>query len=358
MTIRQAMSIEQAIGGIRPLDRQAMERVRQRLDSIAKPLGGLGLLEKRLVRIGGIQRTHKIDLGKKCAVVMCADNGVVAQGVTQTSSDVTRVVTENFAGGNASLCAMAQIAGADIYPVDIGVKGEISQPGVISRKVAPGTQDISKGSAMSREEARTAVQAGAEIAGDLAARGYRMIATGEMGIGNTTTSSALASVLLNRPAEEVTGRGAGLSSEGLKRKVEVIRRAIRINRPDPKDPLDLVSKLGGFDIAGLMGVYLGGAAAGVPVVIDGVISAVAALLAYQMAPLAGEYMLASHQTAEPAGALLLEKLGARPLLSCEMCLGEGTGAVASFPLYDMALNVYNRMVTFSDTNLEEYKPLE
>lgn len=351
------MTIKETLSEIRPLDREAMERARRRLDSIAKPLDGLGLLEERLIRIAGIQRTAQIELGKKCVVVMCADNGVVAQGVTQTSSDVTRVVTENFARDATSLCAMARVAGAEVFPVDIGVAGEIAQPGVLPRKVAWGTQDISQGPAMRPGQAEAAIEAGIQIALDLAEQGYQLIGTGEMGIGNTTTSSALAAVLLDKPVEAVTGRGAGLSSQGLERKVQVIKRAIAVNRPDPEDPMDLLAKLGGLDIAGLTGVYLGGAASGVPVVIDGLISAVAALLAAKLSFMAREYMLASHQTVEPAAGFILRELGTRPLLSCDMCLGEGTGAVASFPLYDMALNVYRRMVTFADTNLKEYQPL-
>lgn len=350
------MTWKERIQEILPLDERSMAEVRRRLDSIAKPLNGLGLLEERLVRIGGIQRTSRIHLDKKCVVVMCADNGVTAQGVTQTGSDVTRVVTENFALSRTTLCAMAEVAGVRVIPVDMGVNGEITLPGVLNKKIAYGTADISQGPAMTDEQAENAVETGFRIAQELAASGYQIIATGEMGIGNTTTSAALASVLLALPPEMVTGRGAGLSSAALKKKIEVVRRAISVNRPDPEDPIGLLAKLGGFDIGGLMGIYLGGAWVGVPVVIDGVISAVAALLASRLCPLAGGYMLASHRTLEPAGDLLLERLGSKPLLDCGMCVGEGTGAVASLPLYDMALNVYNRMVTFEETSIEEYQP--
>ncbi len=211
---------------------------------------------------------------------------------------------------------------------------------------------------MTREEAVRAIETGIQLAGELKEKGYGILATGEMGIGNTTTSSALVSALLDIPPEQVTGRGAGLSTEGLRRKVDVIRRGIALHKPNPKDPVDVLSKVGGFDIAGLTGVFLGGAANRIPVVMDGFISAAAALLAVRLCPAASDYILASHVSKEPAGTLLLDVLEKKPALTCDMCLGEGTGAVAVFPLLEMGLHIYHDMSTFDETDIETYVPLD
>ena len=210
---------------------------------------------------------------------------------------------------------------------------------------------------MTREQAVQALETGIEMVRRLREDGYGLLATGEMGIGNTTTSSAVASVLLNRPAEEMTGRGAGLSGDGLDRKIHAIKKAIAVNRPDPKDAIDVLAKVGGFDIAGMAGMFLGGAALGVPVVIDGFISCVAALIAQRICPQAGDYMIASHVSKEPAAHLILEALGKEAVLHGEMCLGEGSGAVALFPFLDMGVAVYESMSTFEDIHVEQYKEL-
>ena len=357
MNGKETMTLEQAIAAIKPLDTQAQQRAQYRWDHIAKPLNSLGLLEKALVQIAGITGSDKIDLSKRCVVVMCADNGVVEEGVTQTSSDVTAVVTENFTKGATSVCQMAQVAGAKVIPVDIGVANEVDGPGMVHAKIAWGTKNFVKEPAMTREEAVKALETGINLVASLKEEGYRIIATGEMGIGNTTTSSALAAVFCRRPVEEVTGRGAGLSSEGLNRKISAIKRGIALHQPDPEDGIDTLAKLGGLDIAGLAGVFLGGAACGVPILVDGFISAVSALTAVKICPAVAPYIMASHVSKEPAGHLLLDTLGLRPFLTCDMCLGEGTGAVAAMPILDMACAVYNDMSTFAETSIEEYKPL-
>lgn len=210
---------------------------------------------------------------------------------------------------------------------------------------------------MTREEAVAAIEVGIQYVSELKEKGYGIFATGEMGIGNTTTSSAIASVLLDVEPEIVTGRGAGLSTEGLNRKVEVIRQAISLHKPQKDDAIDVLAKVGGFDIAGLVGVFLGGAANRVPVVVDGFISAVAALVAVRICPAVSDYILASHVSKEPAGMMLLDALGKKPALTCDMCLGEGTGAVALFPLLEMGLHIYQRMSTFEEIDLENYVPL-
>ena len=342
---------------IQDVDQTARELSQKRWDSIAKPLRSLGLLEQAVIDIAGIQRTSQIDISKKCVAIMCADNGVVAQGVTQTGQDVTAIVTENFCKGDSSVCVMAKTVGAEIIPVDIGVAKDVSGEKLRIHKIAYGTKDMTEGPAMTREQAAEAILYGIDLVQELKEDGYGLIATGEMGIGNTTTTSALLTVFLDSTANEMTGRGAGLSTEGLQRKVSAIEKAIAVNQPNREDALDVLHKLGGFDIAGLVGVYLGGAIHHVPIVIDGIISAAAAVTAMHFCPKAADYWIASHVSKEPAGQKVLNALHKKPFLTCEMCLGEGTGAVASFPILDMAKAVYTQMSTFTEIEIEEYKPL-
>lgn len=349
------MTITQAVEAIRPLDAQAVKAAQKHWDSIAKPLNSLGLLERAVVQIAGITGDPRCKIDRRGVVIMCADNGVVAEGVTQTGSEVTAVVAKNFTLGCTSVCKMAEVAHADIFPVDIGMCTDVD--GVPNRKIAYGTRNMAHGPAMTREQAVRAVEVGIDEVLRLKEQGYRILATGEMGIGNTTTSSAVAAVLLGQEVAAVTGRGSGLSDRGLQKKRDTIARAIALNRPDPRDPLDVLSKVGGFDIAGLTGVFLGGAALRVPILADGFISAVAALLAVRLAPLANGYILASHRSAEPAGQMLLDSLDKRAFLTAEMCLGEGTGAVAALPILDMAFAVYHTMSTFEDIQIDAYQPL-
>lgn len=352
------MKLEQAIKSIGQLNQEAMDDARRRLDSIAKPLNSLGKLEKLIIKAAGIYGTHQVAFDKKCVVVMCGDNGVVDEGVAQVSREVTAIVAENMTRGMATVSIMAEKQKADVFVVDIGVAQNLEAEGIISRKIRYGTDNMAKGPAMSREEAVKAIETGIEIVFDLKAEGYQLIATGEMGIGNTTTSSAMTAVLMNKDAEKVTGRGAGLSSEGLKNKIRIIEKAIALNKPDPNDPIDVLSKVGGLDIAGLAGVFLGGAAARVPVLIDGFISSVAALTALKICPKVHDFMFASHISHEPAASMVLECIDLPHLLDCGMCLGEGTGAVAAFPLFDLAAEVYSRMSSFEDINIKPYKPLD
>ena len=351
------MTLEEVVRGIVPADQAAMEQARRRWDSIAKPLGSLGLLEEAVVRMAGIAGSPNVDISRRAVVVMCADNGVVARGVTQTGQEVTAIVAENMSSGDTSVCAMSRAAGAEVVPVDVGVARPLTGARIVQRNIRRGTADMTLGPAMTREEAIRAVLTGVEIARELRGRGVRLLATGEMGIGNTTTSSAVAAVLLGRPAEDMTGRGAGLSSEGLQRKIKAIQTAIRVNRPDPADALDVLHKVGGLDIAGLAGVFLGGALCRTPVLVDGFISSVAALVAARLCPHCKDYMLGSHASEEPASQLVLAELNLRPFLYAGMRLGEGTGAVAVMPLLDMGLAVYREMTTFEDTNIEAYQPL-
>lgn len=346
---------------ILPPSKAAAEQAQLRWSKVAKPLGSLGLLEDDVTAIAGITGSASVCLDKKALVIFCADNGVVAEGVTQTGQEVTAVVAGNFTRGNSCACLMAERSGTDIFPVDIGVACEIGETGtlhpLIDRKIRKGTRNFVKEPALTRRETLAAVLTGIDLVRALKCRGYRIIATGEMGIGNTTTSSAVASAILGADPEEMTGKGAGLSDEGLKRKVEAIRTGIRLRKPDPEDGLDVLSKVGGLDLAGLAGVFLGGAVYRIPVVIDGFISAAAAVAASAVQPVSVSFMLASHVSAEPAGMRLLDYLGKRAPIQAGMCLGEGTGAVSLFPLLDMTLAVYEKMSTFSEIEIEEYRPL-
>lgn len=362
------MTIEEAVKGIKKPDETAMELARRRWDSVAKPLNSLGLLEEAIVRIAGITGSAQVDLSQKAVAIFCADNGVVAQGVTQTGQEVTAVVTENFSRGDSCVCLMAKEAGARVFPVDVGVAKALSgaerefpvtgKEGlpypIWDRKIAFGTRDFLGEPAMTREQVLEAIQVGMETVARLRDLGYGLIATGEMGIGNTTTSSAVAAVLLGKEPEEVTGRGAGLSDTGLSRKIQVIREGLKKRRPDPKDPVDVLAKVGGLDLAGLAGVCLGGALYRIPVVLDGFISGTAALAAAAFCPAVPGFLLASHVSAEPAGAMVLKRLGLEPVIRGRMCLGEGTGAVALFPLLSMAAAVYENMSTFQEIQIEEY----
>ena len=339
-------------------DRVSMGEAAARWKTVGKPLFSLGKLEDAVIRIAGMRKKSIYSLEKKGLVAICADNGVVAEGVTQTGQEVTAIVAENFTKSETSVCLMAQVAGVDIFPVDMGMIRDV--PGVTrpEYKVAYGTENMAEGPAMMRKQAIQAVRNGIRIVEELSAKGYDILATGEMGIGNTTTSSAVVSVLLDRDVREVTGRGAGLSSEGLERKIQVIRRAVERNCPDPSDPIDVLAKVGGLDIAGLAGVFLGGALFHIPVVIDGFISSAAALCAVRMAQDCRDYMLASHKSGEPAGGMVLDALGLSPFIDCNMSLGEGSGAVAVMPLLDMGLKVYLEMSTFDEIHVEQYEELK
>lgn len=385
-----------------PASEEAVKEAEQRWDAIAKPLKSLGKLETAISRIAGMKGTKEVTAFRPALVTMCGDHGVVAEGVTQTGPEVTRIVAENFAARKACVTTMASVAGVDVYPVDMGMDTErypdreLKAFTLIDRKIARGTGNIVWEPAMSREQCIDALLTGIEIAGELKNRGYDILATGEMGIGNTTPASALTAAILQRDVRDVTGRGAGLSAEGLERKYLAVDRAVKrffdtesayeleedIMRQEPEccereDGRDgcgprafhdmglennygirLLTSLGGFEIAGMAGVFLGGAVYRIPVLVDGFISSAAALAAVQILPEAKDYLLASHQSKEPAGKMVLDALGADPFLCCDMCLGEGSGAVAAVPLLKMAAAVYNGMKTFEEINVEQYEDFE
>ena len=343
----------------------------RRWDCIAKPLGSLGKFEDMVARIGAVQESADVDISKRAVIIMCADNGIVEEGVSQSGQEVTREVASWMGQGKSSVCHFAHAAGADTFPVDIGINMDGTPEGVMDRKILRGTNNFLNGPAMSIEECMRAIQTGIDIVKDLSLKkGYTLIATGEMGIGNTTTSSALAAALLGMDPDELTGRGAGLSDEGLSRKKQVIKLGLKkhgactdgnVKAANGLDicstdyALDMLRRLGGLDIAGLAGVFLGGAACHVPVIIDGFISAVAALAAERMSPGTKECMLASHMGREPGMKYLLKELGLDPVIDGDLALGEGTGAVMLMPMLDAAVELYNKAMFFEETGVEQYE---
>lgn len=344
------------ISGIGKPDSGAMEESRRRWLDIAKPLYSLGKFEEIITKIAGIYGKPVFSLEKKAVIVMCADNGIVEEGITQTGSRMTAVVSRNFMDQRTSVSVMAKKAGAEVFPVDIGINEDI--PGITDGKykVRAGTANMTLGAAMERDEGVRAVLNGIEKVRELKEKGYMIIATGEMGIGNTAASSAVSAALLKRPVREMTGRGAGLDDERLEKKILAIEKAVKINEPSPEDPLDTLHKVGGLDIAGLTGVFLGGGIYRIPVLIDGFISAAAALIAFRLCAGTRDYMIASHLSKEPAAGLIFKELSLEPVIDAGMFLGEGTGAVMLFPLLDMALSVYNDMITFDGGDYgEKYK---
>ena len=352
------MNIDEIISKILPGDEKAMKEAYDRWLAIGKPLFSLGKLETVVTKIAGIKGTSDYKLQKKGLLIMCADNGVVEEGVTQTGQEVTAIVADNFTHHATSVCAMCDVAGVDVLPIDIGMAVDVPSVTKKEQKVCYGTRNFAKEPAITKEEVCQALFVGIEAVKKCKEEGYDLLATGEMGIGNTTTSSAVASVLLNQEPGVMTGRGAGLSAEGLHRKIKVIEDAIKLHQPDPEDAMDVLYKVGGLDIAGLTGVFLGGAIYHIPIIIDGFISSVAALCAVRMNPNTADYMLASHVSKEPAGKLVLDALGLSPMLTCDMCLGEGSGAVAAIPVIEMGLSVYLQMGTFEDIQVERYQVLK
>jgi nicotinate-nucleotide--dimethylbenzimidazole phosphoribosyltransferase len=345
------MDFQSLENSIQPMDSAAAKAAQARWDNVAKPVGSLGQLEHIVCSLAGIQRTAGVNIDRRAVVVLCADNGVVAQGVASTPQEITAVMTGFIAQGRSTVGIMAKEAHADVIAVDVGMCRRVDVPNLLDRHVADGTADMTQGPAMTREQAEQAVQTGIDLIRECKKHGYQILCTGEMGIGNTTTTSAVASVLLGRPASEMTGPGAGLDPAGLERKLRAIEKAIDVNKPNPNDALDVLSKVGGFDIAAMAGVFIGGAIYNIPVVVDGVISATAALVAAKLCPGARKCMIASHVSEEPASRWILDQLKLFPVLRAQMRLGEGTGAVAVLPLIDMALSVYRNLMTFEDIGM-------
>jgi len=336
------------------LDTQIMADAQARQDTLTKPQGSLGRLEKLSVKLAGIQNKRIPKIEKKAVITMAGDHGVVAEGVGNYPQEVTAQMVYNFLRGGAGINVMARQIDARIVVVDMGVASEMEpNPQLLSRKVAPGTQNMTSGPAMSMEQAIKSIETGIKIINDEISNGLDIIGTGDMGIGNTTSSSAICAVFTEKSVSEVTGRGTGISDKQLTHKVDVINKALAINQPDSKQPLDVLAKVGGFEIGGLAGVMLGAAANRIPVVIDGFISGAAALIATTLSPALTDYLIAAHVSAEAGHRLLLNHLGLKPLLDLEMRLGEGTGAALGIFLCETAARTLAEMATFAEAAVSE-----
>lgn len=343
--------LEKTLQQIGDLDKTSMEKTQEHLNGLLKPPGSLGVLEDIALQLSGIYGDAMPKIGKKAIIVMGADHGVVAEGVNPFPQAVTAIMMPLFSQGVTGMAVLAKHVGASVTAVDIGVVSPIDHPGVLNRKIKPGTDNMAQGPAMSREEAVKAIEVGIEVANEEIQKGAKVLGTGDMGIGNTTPSSAILSVFGGFSPEDVTGRGTGMSDEGLINKVNVIKKAIEVNNPDKNDPIDVLSKVGGLEIAGIAGIILAAAANRVPVVVDGFISSAGALVASRISPKAKEFMIASHSSAEKAARMMLETVGIRPMLDMKMRLGEGSGAALTFNIIDGAIKILHEMYTFKDIGM-------
>lgn len=328
------------------------EAARARQANLTKPAGSLGQLEELSIQLASITGSFSPSLMNKGVIVMAGDHGVAREGVSAYPAEVTPQMVLNFLHGGAAINVLARQAGARVVIVDIGVAADFDDlPELVRRKVARGTNSMVSGPAMTRAQAEEAVQIGIDIARAEVGNGLNVVATGDMGIGNTTASSAILAAFTGLPVGQITGRGTGVDDVGWQRKVAAIERALEVNRPDPADGLDVLAKVGGLEIAGLAGVIIGAASCRVPVVIDGFISGAAALAAVSLAPAVTPYLIAAHQSVEVGHRAVLERLGLRPLLNLDLRLGEGTGAVLAFNLMDASIRILNEMATFSEAGV-------
>ncbi|GBF35099.1 nicotinate-nucleotide--dimethylbenzimidazole phosphoribosyltransferase [Desulfocucumis palustris] len=344
------------ISHIRPVSREWRQKARDYLSRLAIPRGSLGELLVLAEQLSGIRETLKPSVSKKAVVTMAGDHGVVREGVSAFPREVTPQMVNNFVLGGAAINVLAETAGARVVVVDMGVAADlgtlVKEGKILSYKIDHGTRNMARGPAMTREQARRAVESGIEIAGKLVREGVELLATGDMGIGNTTPSSAILAVLSGRPVRQVTGRGTGISDQALENKVRAIEKAIEVNRPDARDPVDVLAKVGGFEIGGIAGVILGAAYHRVPVLVDGFISTAGALLARALAPDSVEYMIAAHRSLEYGHQFMLEELGLSPLLNLNLRLGEGTGAALAMNIVEAAAQVMGKMLTFEDAGVD------
>lgn len=339
-------------------DENVRKKVLRNWDAIAKPIDGMGHFETLTAQIGAISRTDKIDLSQKALLILCADNGIVEEGISQSGQEVTCAVVRSMSERRSPVCRMAEAVGAEVILADVGMNSKEEIKGVLNRKIRCGTGNFRKEPAMTEKEAVRAVMEGIGLVEMCRDKKVNIIAAGEMGIGNTTTSSAVAAALLGCGAEAVTGRGAGLSDAGLLRKRQVISEALFRYDLSHADALTVLRTVGGLDIAGLAGVCMGGALYHIPVVLDGFITMTAALLAERLLPGTKAYLLPSHRGKEPAVRLLEKELGLVPVIDADMALGEGTGAVMMLSLLDLALRVYHTGTSFLDIRIEKYERLE
>jgi len=345
-----SLKLKDVIEGIEPVSQEWRLKARDHLNNLAIPRGSLGELLGLAEQLAAIKQNLKPSVQRKTVVTMAADHGVVNEGVSAFPQEVTFQMVANFAAGGAAINVLSEVAGARVVVVDMGVATDLSALAndgtILSYKVDYGTRNMTRGPAMTRKQAEQALEAGIDIAGNLVREGVELLATGDMGIGNTTPSSAILAVFSGCPVHEVTGRGTGISDEALKNKVRVIQKALNVNQPDPKDPVDVLAKVGGFEIGGIAGLILGAAYHKVPVVVDGFISSAGALLAKGLAPNSVDYMIAAHCSMEYGHRFMLEKLGLKPLMNLNLRLGEGTGAALAMNIAEAAAQVIGKMLTF------------
>jgi len=346
--------LAQIISNIHPLSQNDLDAAQQRLDNLTKPRGSLGKLEHTAKRLAAVQKTVKPKISKKRVYTMAADHGVADDGVSLFPKEVTRQMVFNFLSGGAAINVLTRHVGAEIKVVDIGVDFEFdAADGLIRKKVGRGTMNLAKGPAMTRQQAIDAIGVGVELAREAAGEGIDLIGTGEMGIGNTTPAAAVFAAFSGLSPEEAVGRGTGVDDQGLKRKAEAVRRGLEINAPDPKDPIDVLAKVGGYEIAGIAGLCIGGAASGVPVVVDGFISTAGALIASRLCNSIDQYLFLSHLSNENAHGKMLELMGQQPLLTLDLRLGEGTGAALAMSLIEASAKILSEMATFDEAGVSD-----
>ncbi|MFH1538090.1 MAG: nicotinate-nucleotide--dimethylbenzimidazole phosphoribosyltransferase [bacterium] len=345
--------IKETIEKISPPDQEWLKKAQVYIDNLVKPVGSLGRLEEFAAKIVAIQQTMEPSLEKKRVVLMAGDHGVVDEGISLYPQEVTCAMVGNFIGGGAAVCVLARHAGADVTVVDMGVAADLEPAdGLLIRKVRKGTDNFAKGPAMSVEDAEKAILTGIEIAKEMKAAGARTILTGDMGIGNTTPSAAVCAVITGMSPGELAGRGTGLDDEGVAKKAAVIEKGIELNKPDAKDAIDVLSRVGGLEIAGLCGLILGGCAEGMVVVVDGFISTAGLLAAWKMCPTVLDLIFPAHRSAESGHSKVLEFLKVRPILDLDMRLGEGTGAIEALHLLEASMRMFREMSTFSEAGVK------
>jgi len=345
---------DKTVKSIEPVKDSWYDRAQKHLDNLTKPPGSLGMLEEFARRLVAITEDPHPILDKKVIFTFAGDHGIVAEGISAYPKEVTPQMVFNIVAGGAAINVLSRHAGSEVVVVDIGVDHEFGKvEGLVHRKVMRGTRNFAKGPAMTRDEAVKTIECGIELVQSYAQKGYRIVGTGEMGIGNTTPSSAIVAVLTGSPAAEVTGRGTGISDDALVRKARVIEEAIRFNNPDPKDAIDVLSKVGGTEIGGIAGLVLGAASRRIPVVVDGFISTAGALIAYTIEPKVREYMFAAHHSVERGHRIALQAMGLTPILDLGMRLGEGTGAALAMLLIEGGLKIYKEMATFEEAGVSD-----
>ncbi len=342
------------LADIKPLNKEAMAEAGRRQDDLTKPQGSLGQLESLSIQVAGIKGDPRPRVTHKVIFTLAGDHGVTKEGVSAYPSEVTPQMVYNFLRGGAAINVLARSVGARVVIADLGVASILERhPDLRDRKVAMGTRNMAKGPAMTREEAIRSIEAGMELVEAELSKGVDILGTGDMGIGNTTASSAITAALTGADVAAVTGRGTGVDDKGWEKKVRVIQKALELNRPDPKDALDALSKVGGFEIGGIAGVILAGARYRIPVVLDGFISGAAALIAASLSPQVKPFLIASHQSVEGGHRVILDHLGLRPLLNLGLRLGEGTGAALGISLVEAGLKILDEMATFSEAGVSE-----